>query len=185
MQWDAGPFKSRCPEPVRNSRAHTSNTNCRPGSWDAAAAAHHVYTRAAQRNQTTVMEPSESMMLQRLFTKKLEAENFHRAEHDLIWIFTQGIRAEHPPCPSSGTIPVRKKTKTKKTRIAASVSSLQCAASWTGCTPPHPGQTPPPQPEQLVSGLPCANVQDQVRVDHSHSLGRAPGGGKKHGNMGT
>lgn len=31
--------------------------------------------------------------------------------------------------------------------------------------------------------LPCANVQDRVRVDRSHSLGRAPGGGKKHGNL--
>lgn len=120
------------------------------------------------------------MMLQRLFTKKLEAENFHRAEHDLIWIFTQGIRAEHPPCPSSGTIPVRKKQK-KQDSSFSEFPPVRRLLDRLHAT--SPGTNSASAARAAGQRLPCANVQDRVRVDRSHSLGRAPGGGKKHGNL--
>lgn len=70
-----GPLKSRCPEPVQNSRAHTYNTNSRPRSREAAAAIlSQLYrSNSAKQNSDGAQRVHE---VTQLFIKTLKAENF-------------------------------------------------------------------------------------------------------------
>lgn len=174
-----GPFKSRCPEPVRNSRAHTYNTNCRPGYWDAAAAAHHVYTRAVQKNQTTVMEPSESMMLHDYSPKSLKLKFSQGRTRSHIDIYTR-----HQSGASTLSFLGDDSSPEKTKKHDSSFSEFPLVRHLLDRLHATSPRTNSASAARAVGQrLPCANVQDQVRVDRSHSLCRAPGGGKKHGNL--
>lgn len=131
------------------------------------------------------MEPKESMMSHN-YSPKAWSWKFHRAEHNLISILTQGITADHPPCPFSGEepSPEKKKKGTKIQKHNSSFSEFPLVSHlldqlYTTSSPTNFASTARTGGQRL----PCVKVQKPVWVNRCHSLGCAPTQGKR--KMGT
>lgn len=169
MQWDAGLCNHAALTTVQNSRAHTYNTSWRPGSWDAAAAVHHVYTRTVQRTKATRVHD-----VTRRFTRKSSKRKISQGRtRSHIDIYTRHQSGASTLSFLRGRFQSGRRERNKNQKDDSSFSQFPlvrhlldqlhatAASTNSASTATTAGQR-----------LPCAEVQDPVWVQSGPCAGR-------------